>query len=160
MARSQATLIFAAALVVNVLLLSQSGLTNIAVQQHDFQDFRTETSSFRRRLFATGSEGSGENVRPYSPIRFPRIPSFVESSDCSHPPGFAWGAEPIYIISVDPLSCPSRINAHMSRRSVQSPIPSSRFIISSDTSAQNHKLDHGPSQALPLGSDSSSLQSA
>jgi hypothetical protein len=52
MARSQATIIFAAALVVNLLLLSQSKLTNVAVQQHDVQDFGIGTSLFRRGLFA------------------------------------------------------------------------------------------------------------
>ena len=70
MARSQATIIFAAALVVNVLLLSQSRLTNLAVQQHDVQDFGTVTSLFRRGLVATDPEAPGENVRPYSSSDF------------------------------------------------------------------------------------------
>jgi len=68
MARSQATLIFAVVLVINALLLSQSRLTNIAVQQHNVLDFGVETSLFRRRLFAAESEGPGNNVRPYPPI--------------------------------------------------------------------------------------------
>ena len=65
MARSPATLIFAAALVINVLLLSQSRLTNIAVQQHDGQDFKAGMSLLGKGLFAMESEGSGENVRPH-----------------------------------------------------------------------------------------------
>ena len=70
MGRSQATVIFAAALVVNVLLLSQSRLTNLAVQQHNVQDFGAGMSLFRRGLFTMDSEGSGENVRPYSPLGY------------------------------------------------------------------------------------------
>lgn len=66
MARSHATLIFAAALVVNVLLLSQSKLTNVAVQQYDGQEFVAGVSPFRKGLFSTESEGSGETVRPRS----------------------------------------------------------------------------------------------
>jgi len=70
MGRSQATLIFAAAIVVNVLLLSQSRLTSVAVQQHNVQDFGVGMSLFRRGLLTVTSEGSGENVRPYSPSDF------------------------------------------------------------------------------------------
>ena len=68
MARSQATIIFAVALVANVLLLRQSGLTSVAVQQHDLQDFGAGRSLFRRGLFTTASERSGESVRPYPSI--------------------------------------------------------------------------------------------
>lgn len=68
MARSQATIIFAATLVVNVLLLSQSRFTNVAVQPYNGQNFGTGTSSFRRGLFTTNSDESGENVRSYLPI--------------------------------------------------------------------------------------------
>jgi len=70
MARSQTTIVFAAALVVNVLLLSQSRLTNVAVHQQDIQDFGIGTSLFRRRLFATEPEVPGENVRPHFPSDF------------------------------------------------------------------------------------------
>ena len=68
MARSQAAIIFAVALVVNVLLLRQSTLTSVTVQQHDLRDFGAGRSLFRRGLFTTVSEESGENVRPCSSI--------------------------------------------------------------------------------------------
>lgn len=68
MARGHSTLIFAAALVVNVVLLSQSRLTNVALQQHDGQDFKAGVPSFRRELFVAESERSGENVRPRSAL--------------------------------------------------------------------------------------------
>jgi hypothetical protein len=153
MARSQATLIFTAALVVNVLLLSQSRLTNVAVQQRDAQDFVAGMSLFRRGLSATDLEGSGENVRPYSLIRSPWFPPLIKPPNRSV---FAFGVEPIDIISVDPPNYPSKTSAHMSRKNVQNRIPSSRSRTSGNTSAPNQKLDHGPSRVSLPGSYSSS----
>lgn len=67
MARSLATPIFVAALIINLLLLSQSRLTNVAVQQHNVQDLGSGSTLPGRWLFARDSDGSGENVRPHSP---------------------------------------------------------------------------------------------
>jgi hypothetical protein len=78
MARSQAAIIFAVALVANVLLLRQSALTSVAVQQHDLQDFGAGRSLFRRGLFTTESGESGENVRPYHPSGLSRNSRFID----------------------------------------------------------------------------------
>jgi hypothetical protein len=111
MARSHATLIFATALVINVLLLSQSKLTNIAVQRHDGQDFNAGVSLLRKGFFVTESEGSGENVRP-RPGSISNL-SFTEPSTRSRPPGFVSDTGSVDIISADPPCCPLRINVPM-----------------------------------------------
>lgn len=155
MARSHATLIFAAALVVNVLLLSQSRLTGVTVQQQDGQDFKGGVSSFRRGLFVAESGGSGETVRPH--------PGFIWNLSFIEPfrlPGFARDTEPVDNISVDPSRCPLTISARMSNKNVRARIPFSLFIIPNGISALNQQPGGGPSPAWSSGLYSFSRHSA
>lgn len=150
MARSHATLIFAAALAVNVLLLSQSKLTNVAVQQHDGQVFKAVVSSFRRGVFATESEGSGENVCLPSGSIWNLL--LTEPFLVLVRPAFASNTEPVHIISVGPPRCLSKSNVHMSKKNVQALTPSSPSLIPNVTSAPDQKPDDGPLRASPFGS--------
>ena len=159
MARSHATLIFAAALVVNVLLLSQSRLTDVALQRYDGQDFKAGVSLFRKGLFATESEGSGETVRVRITVPF-GICHLLNARIVLVPPGCCvWRRTRFRITSVGPPRCPSRSNASTSKKNVQARIPSSPSLIPNGTSALDKKPDRGPLWASPSGSYSFSRPS-